>query len=72
MPHYRFPVFRPSGELVAYEDGVHLPDDDAARKYGEDVISELVRHDADGYVGWMMQIRSSDRLLASIPFAKPN
>ena len=41
MPRYTFPVFSPAGELVADEDGVDLPDDDVARKYGQSVISEL-------------------------------
>ena len=45
MPHYSFPVFSPSGELVADEDDVDLGDDDAAREYGECVISELVRNE---------------------------
>ena len=57
---------------MADEDGVDLPDDDAARQYGESVISELMRDEPEAFFGWMMQIRDGDRLLASIPFAKPN
>lgn len=72
MPRYKFPLFSPAGELVTDEDGVDLPDDDVARKYGESVISELLRDEPEGYFGWKMQIKNGDRLLASIPFAKPN
>ena len=71
MPRYRFPVFSPTGELVDDEEGVDLPDDDTVRKYGESVSRNSCVTSLKDF-GWMMQVRHGDRLLASIPFTKPN
>jgi hypothetical protein len=74
MRHYRFPIFTDADRQIDDREGVRLPDDQTAITYGTGVIEELKRDEVPpgGYAGWRMEIRESARLVAIIPFMKPN
>ena len=72
MPRYRFPIYSSTAAVVADTEGAEFPDDYTARLYGERVIADLKRDEPDNYFGWTMEIKDGERLVASIPFYKPN
>jgi hypothetical protein len=46
-----------------------LPDDHAARAFGNDVISDMLGDSAVQYAGWTMDITEGGRAVCSIAFA---
>jgi hypothetical protein len=69
MPRYRFPIRNPDGKLVDDVDGVNFADDRTAKTYGMRVIEELKRDEPEGYLGWTMEIKEGERLVATLPFS---
>ena len=72
MPKYRFPIQSDTGVVVDDTEPIDLPDDTAARNYGQSVIDELNEVEPRGHFGWTMDIKAGERLVAILPFNKLN
>ena len=72
MPKYRFPIQSDTGAVVDDTEPIDLPDDTAARNYGQSVIDELNEDEPRAYFGWIMDIKEGERLVAILPFNKLN
>ena len=72
MPKYRFPIQSDTGVVVDDTEPIDLPDDTAARNYGQSVIDELNEVEPRGYFGWTMDIKEGERLVAIFPCNKLN
>ena len=50
-----------------YRANLELPDDTAARNYGQTVIDELNEDEPRAYFGWTMDIKEGERLVVTGP-----
>jgi hypothetical protein len=68
---YSFSISEADGSNEEALGSIDLPDDDAARVFGDVVISDMLRDNADQYSGWMMGVTQGERTVCSIAFPLP-
>jgi len=51
---------------------IDLLDDYAALAFANDVIGDILRNNADQYIGWTMDIAEGERALGSVAFPFPS
>jgi hypothetical protein len=65
MSIYRFAI-RSANDSREALGCTELPDDHAARAFGNDVISDMLCDSADRYAGWTMDITEGERTVCSV------
>jgi uncharacterized protein DUF6894 len=66
MPLYHFAVH--SSHLHDDPEGTELPDDEAARQWGLQVIRDLKRNNKTGWNGCTIEVTDGDRQVWQLPF----
>jgi hypothetical protein len=72
MPHYLFDVLANDGRRIDDKEGAVLPHDEEAEMYAARIVDELKRDEPDAFLGYCMEVREGDRIVAIVPFFKPN
>jgi hypothetical protein len=71
MPYYRF-IANTSNSSAEDLGSKEFRDDVEARAFGNRVIRDLTRTQAEFYVGWTLDIFEGERALRSVPFVAAN
>jgi hypothetical protein len=66
IPLYHFAVH--NSHVHDEPEGTELPDDEAARQWGLEVIRDLKKNNESMWKGWTIEVTDGDRQVWQIPF----
>ena len=68
---YSFSISEADGSNGEALGSIDLPDDGAARVFGDAVVRDMLRDNAAQYAGWTMDVAQGERTVCSIAFPLP-